>query len=203
MNITSEVQRCIEFLQDIGLVVHLANALPQQGFVDNIALVSGEIYITPACRFSPLLHEAGHLAICPTRYRHLLSGNLYAGMKQISKELTALKLEPDSPLDRAFIQCGDSEATAWAWAAGLAIGLSAQCVIEDADYQGDGASIRDSLRLNSYLGIHGLMHSGMTLNPRRGGFPAMLKWLQDADVQHPPASDAEKKPLIRRFFCGD
>src|SRR5471032_920746 len=39
------------------------------GFLQNIRIVNGTLHVSPACDASDVLHEAGHLAIIPRRYR--------------------------------------------------------------------------------------------------------------------------------------
>ena len=129
---------------------------------------------------SDLLHEAGHLALIPGRFRPGMNGDLSDGFTVMFKALDALDLPPDDPLSRAALQCSDPEATAWAWAAGTALGLPPETIITDDQYDGEGASIRQMLSMRLYLGIHGLIHAGLCLPPRNpGGFPALTRWLQD------------------------
>src|SRR3546814_20507146 len=47
-------------------------------------------------------------------------------------------LSPDAPETRAIMQAGETEATAWAFAAGRAIGLPAHVIIEDKTTTEDG-----------------------------------------------------------------
>src|SRR3546814_296386 len=86
-------------------------------------------------------------------------------------------LSPDAPEMRAIMQAGETEATAWAFAAGRAIGLPDHVIIEDQDYDGEGEGIRFGLALNAYVGINGMVRGGMCESVR--AYPAMIKWLQD------------------------
>src|SRR3546814_2335746 len=70
-------------------------------------------------------------------------------------------LSPDAPEMRAIMQAGETEATAWAFAAGRAIGLPDHVIIEDQDYDGEGEGIRFGLALNAYVGINGMVRGGM------------------------------------------
>lgn len=175
------VPETIAFLRQIGIPVQVVPFVSPAAFLDSVEIVEGALRITPSCRVSNLLHEAGHIACVPPAYRHLMSGNLYMGTKAMLDSLTTLEVEPDSPLMRAVIQCSDPEATAWAWAAGVHLGLPQELIILDEEYDGDGQTIRLWLQASAYLGINGLMHAGMCQNPRRpGGYPALRTWLQDA-----------------------
>lgn len=175
------------FLRGIGIPVWMVAAVSQASFLDDIEVVQGALHVTPVCRVSTLLHEAGHLACVPTAYRHLFSGNLGSGTRKMLRHIDSLDLHPDAPLMRAAIQCSDPEATAWAWAAGLHLGLPHERIIMDREYDGTGADIRCSLRFGAYVGINGLMHAGMCGHPRGpAGYPALRTWLQDATapLQH-------------------
>src|SRR3546814_12327936 len=61
-------------------------------------------------------------------------------------------LSPDAPEMRAIMQAGETEATAWAFAAGRAIGLPDHVIFEDLDSAGEGEGIRFWHALNSTLG---------------------------------------------------
>lgn len=169
------------FLRSIGLSVQVVPGA--KGFVDKIALVDGAIHVDPECRASALLHEAGHLAIVPSQFRHLLSGNMYAGTKQMFQELEQMNLEPDNPLERAMMQIGDTEATSWAWAAGKSLGLPDKMIIQNDEYDGDGSILRMQLNARSYLGINGMAQAGfcnVRPNPYRPRpvYPELAFWLQ-------------------------
>ena len=86
----------------------------------------GTLVIDPATvRISTLLHEAGHLSTVPSCYRDWMDGNLYASLRRIGDDAAAACIEdPDSPFGRAMVQISDPEATAWAWVAGVHIGLA-------------------------------------------------------------------------------
>lgn len=155
-----------------------------QGFIDGVRIENGGLIVAPSCRASGLLHEAGHLACVPGRFRGYMSDNLAHGMRKMMDELQPMALTPDHPLERAAIQCSDPEATAWAWAAGMAIGMAPEQIIQDDEYDGDGTDIRMMLSASQYVGIHGLAHAGMC---KRGAwaapedrYPNMTTWLQTA-----------------------
>jgi hypothetical protein len=171
----------MQFLAGIGLDVQ--GRPGAQGFIDKVLIVDGGLRVDPFATPSNLLHEAGHVAIVPERFRALMSGDLSHGMKLMWDEIDQLNLDPDGPLHRAALQCSESEATAWAWAAGKAIGLPDEVIILDPEYQGDGANMRFSLASNCYLGINGLSHAGfcsVRANPYRNlpVYPSLAFWLQ-------------------------
>ena len=176
------LERVIEHLRRIGLAVHVDSGV--NGFVPGVRIVDGALSVDPTCLSSSLLHEAGHLAIVPGRFRSLMNDNLAVGMRRMFDELESMNLHPDHPLRRAAIQCSDPEATAWAWAAGLACGLAPNEIVMDHEYDGAGAEIRAMLACGQYAGINGLAHAGMC---KRGmsvcaeeRYPVMTTWLQAA-----------------------
>lgn len=169
------------FLHGIGLSVSVRPGA--SGFVEHVHIVEGGLMVDPRARASGLLHEAGHLAIAPTRYRHHLSGDLYKGLQKIMDEVLALKLDPDDPLMRAVLQMSDQEVTAWAWAAGKASGIPDEFIIQDDEYDNDGDSLRIALSLSRYTWINGLSHAGFCVprkNPYRSlpVYPELAFWLQ-------------------------
>ncbi|WP_234427201.1 hypothetical protein [Pseudomonas veronii] len=174
-------EAAMQFLCSIGLSVHVEEGAC--GFIENVAIVDGGLQVDPLAPASGLLHEAGHLAVMPSRFRHFLSGNLAEGMRRAFTALDQMDLVPDDPLMRAMLQTSDPEVTAWAWAAGKAIGLPDQKIIQDDDYQGEGGGIRIALAANSYIGINGLSHAGFCVarrNPYRPlpVYPELAHWLQ-------------------------
>lgn len=176
------LQRVIDFLRSVGLTVVIEPGA--NGFVRLVRIVDGCLHVDPACAPSALLHEAGHLAIVPERFRAYMSDNLQAGIVKMFDHIELLDLHSDHPLQRAALQCSDPEATAWAWAAGLACGLTPEQIILDHEYGGSGAEIRSMLLVMRYAGIHGLAHAGMCrqgfLVPKSEHYPAMRTWLQPA-----------------------
>src|SRR3546814_6026204 len=104
---------------------------------------------------SNMLHESGHISILPFSYRsragECIDDIIFEMCDEMGRALAAdPDLSPDAPEMRAIMQAGETEATAWAFAAGRAIGLPDHVIIEDKDYDGEGASIdRKSTRMNS------------------------------------------------------
>lgn len=106
-------------------------------------------------------------------------------------------LEPDSSLVRQAIQCSDPEATAWAFAAGRALGFSDELIILDSSYDGTGATVRLALAASQYIGINGLTAAAMcargAVAALRGqpAYPHMLVWTQEGP--YPEWSPAVRK----------
>lgn len=175
------VAKTMDFLNGIGLPISVVPGAT--AFLELIRVVEGRLEIDPACSVSNVLHEAGHLAIMPSQFRHLMTGDLDEGTRLMFDEINKMGLEPDHPLSRAAMQASESEATAWAWAVGEHLEIPPEVIILDSDYEKDGAGVRFMLMARQYLGIHGLMHAGFCVaraNSRRNlpVYPKLAYWLQ-------------------------
>jgi hypothetical protein len=183
-NRSSTIDRGIAFLNGIGIPTRYEPGAT--GFSEGVYIEQGELLVDQGCRVSVLLHEGAHLAITPRRYRRLMSGNLYAGRREMFRHVGEMGLPPDTPLYRAVLQSSDPEATAWAYAAGLHLGFSEEDIIQDDQYGGDGETIRLALSIRSYAGINGLAHAGFcALRPDRTlpVWPKLAFWTQEVDAE--------------------
>lgn len=171
----------MDFFNEIGIKTSVKNGV--SAFLEFVKIIDGSIEIDPRCTASNLLHEGGHLAIIPSQFRHLMSGDLDEGLGRMYEEIGRLNLDPDSPLSRAAMQASETEATAWAWAVAEHLGLPPEMAIEDSDYDGEGHNMRCMLKARAYLGINGLMHAGFCVNrvnPYRDlpVYPTLAFWMQ-------------------------
>ncbi|WP_198361647.1 hypothetical protein [Burkholderia ubonensis] len=181
-----QLRQVIQALNGIGIEAHIVEGAT--GFLSGVRIVAGALHIAPDCRVSDALHEAGHLACVPKRYRHLANDDLDEMAREMLADVDRLDLHPDSPLYRAVIQCSDPEATAWAWAFGQYLGLAPEDIIEDHQYPdevtglGTGAEVRMALSMRMYIGIHGLAHAGFCSTNRFGRlpqYPQLAYWTQE------------------------
>lgn len=173
-------ERVVCFLSKIGLNVEVVHGA--EGFLNGVKIVKGGLHIDPGASVSSLLHEAGHLAIVPQQYRCYLDGNIMEGLSRALTEMEENGQVGDDPLVCKMLQTGDTEATAWAWAAGIALNLPGELVIQDQDYGNEGAGVRLGLSMSSYVGINGMAHAGFCC-PRvslKGlpVYPKLAFWLQ-------------------------
>lgn len=166
-------RRVIDFLTAIGL--DLRPVPGAEGFLKGITFEQGVLLYDPAlATSSDLLHEAGHLAVIPARFRHLAGRDLDETFAVMGEALDDLQI--DSPEMRAILQSGEAEATAWSYAAGKAIGLKDQSIIDDGDFSGEGEMVRGMLSYGAHFGVHGLVHGGMCASKR--DYPRLTRWLQ-------------------------
>lgn len=180
---STRMDRLVGFLREIGLPCTVVSGAT--GFLRGVRIVDGGLHIDPAAHLSNVIHEAGHLAVLPARFRPQANDDIDAAIKAMFLELKEEDADPCSAEVRAALQTGDSEATAWAWAVGEHLGLLPEEVIRDVDYNGEGESIRVALAARAYLGINGLAcagfcvtHPRLEIACRRPAYPRLAMWLQ-------------------------
>lgn len=178
------------FLSSIGISLTYNPEQPG-GFFDDVALEKGSLIINTITNITigRALHDAGHIAIVPIQFRHLLTGS--AHNKKIRKEQTEyIKTHPiqitymeEDPICRAIIQNDDTTATAWSYAAAIAAHIPTEIVFADPEaYDGEGEGIHRMLKETAYFGINSLASMGMTCLPmlakhrKMQPFPHMLRW---------------------------
>lgn len=163
---TSNYERIAAFLASIGLAP-TEGEIPPTALLPGAAIVSGRLVVDRDRLTWPgdLLHEAGHIAVMPESLRATLGGTL-----------------ADDP---AVPHAGEPEATAWAWAALIAIGLKSEVLFHEGGYQGRSPGLAFTFSIGGYPGAAGLIASGMALsmeNARSTGqepYPHMVRWLRD------------------------
>jgi hypothetical protein len=182
------LENAMQFLNKIGIETRME--VGSHGFLPGVRIVNGTLAVDPRCKASDLLHEAGHVAIMPRRYRHMLNGDILPALIAAWEDAVKIDAHPESPLMRALLQCSDPEATAWAWAAGRHLGLEPEEIIPDSSdphiYGGEAAGVRLAHELNHSLGAHGLAAAGFCQvgmfnrhNPLPP-YPRLAFWTQQA-----------------------
>ena len=170
----------LAFLDEIG-VPCAPGAVSEASFLPGVAIVEGALVYDAGQISAPgdLLHEAGHLAAVPERWRPAMTDNVDASLAAL------IKAEPDAA---AFTHT-DLFPIAWSWAAALHIGVDPACIFEAGGYgaQGGGetAALDRQLRNGLFLGIPMLADAGLCAAPPPFGdgtdpapFPAMKRWLR-------------------------
>lgn len=173
----------VAFLRQVGLTLRRVETLNGAGFLEDVRVVSGELHFLPNAKACNLLHEAGHVAICPGRYRHLMSDDVEEGARAMYEQMERDGIPPGAREWEVALQVSEAEATAWSWAAGKAAGLPDAEIIEDWCFNGEGALTRTMLASRSHYGINGLAHAGFcrtSNSDRRVGvvYPGLNFWLQ-------------------------
>ena len=154
------------FLRTVGLSVTIGE-VNDGTFLPGIEVANGGLIVNPSKLKYPgdLLHEAGHLAVTPARYRGGLSGEVQT---------------PESVAELIEL-----EAILWSYAACLHIGIDPRVVFHENGYHGQSEALLLSFSVGVYPGVQGLERAGMAMSRSdaalQGGepFPVMLKWLKD------------------------
>jgi hypothetical protein len=160
-------KRITDFLTEIGLEITYA-PLDDKTFLPGILVEKGRIVVDETKLKYPgdLLHEAGHLAVAPSRLRSGLSGEVFL---------------PEVNMDAV-----EAQAIAWSYAAIIYLGLDPEIVFHKGGYKGNSEGLLLSFRLGAYIGVNGLQEAGMTATANMAHelgvlpYPHMLKWLRDA-----------------------
>lgn len=185
----------IQFLRGIGIGVEVSAEGAAGGFLPGVNIHAGVIHLDPETLVGSgdLLHEAGHIAILPRRFRAKLNRDLNADMKAA---IEAEQGGPGIPADPVLAQpytTDEMMAQAWSYAAALHIGVPPDSIFfpgayKHHDYQGVHP-MQAWIESGTHLGLDALAQAGMTgfagifslLYPSNGldPFPQMAKWVQE------------------------
>lgn len=189
--IREDVDAILTFLDRIG-IEYKVEAKVKGAFAPHIEIRNGVVHFDYDQVFiTNLLHESGHLALVLKEHRHLLSGNLYGGLRKYTSMINML--DYNDPRLQILMSCDDPQVTAWSWAVGQKLGLDPKDVINDESYGGEGEGFRLTLSLSDrspmpYIGVSMLHHAGFTkkfnrfskqLDPDALFYPHMNYWTID------------------------
>lgn len=157
--------RIVAFLRDVGITVS-EGAVAGDAFLPGVRIQSGALVFDRRTLTWPgdLLHEAGHIAVTPAALRDTLSDDLDG--------------------HAADAHGGEAEATAWAYAANVALGLEPDVLFHAGGYHGNATALILTYTAGVYPGCAGLAAAGMTLPGSAAGacnaapYPNMLRWLR-------------------------
>jgi hypothetical protein len=180
-------ERVVTWLALKGIEVEFTDQEHPDSFVPGVWLDRGKLIVNhERAHVGDVLHEAGHLACIPSKFRELtepgslMTPKLEAAVKEYCDTHPFMDAEmQEDPVWRAIMQMGDCEATAWAYAASKYLELSPEILFSEREYgempyDGEGPDIWKSLDMNSYFGINGLQAGGFC-SVRT--FPQMTRWL--------------------------
>lgn len=122
-----------------------------------------------------LLHEAGHLALTPSRFRFLWTRTEFDGDAVQSIPLL-LRCGQENPLFRHLIDGDEQAAIAWSYAAAISIGLEPTTLHLHQHFDGQWKEIVNALKVKRHAGVNNLQHVKLT---SRANFPQMVRWLQE------------------------
>jgi hypothetical protein len=177
--------RTSAFLETIGIQVRVVPGAT--GFLPGLLIQGATISVDAATdsRVGDLLHEAGHIAVTPGRFREHICNDVSSLAELMSAYLDEHPNAfgyPEDPIARAIMQSSEAEAIAWSYAAALESGVD-PCLPFKVGFDGNGMEVFERLSLGMHFGVNGLAAAGMTDTPTRKGskhpYPAMKKWMQD------------------------
>ena len=156
MTTTDTTQTLLDFLTGIGIAVR-EGPVPAGSFLPGIRLDAGTLVVDRAALRWPgdLLHEAGHIATTPAALRAALDD----------------RIEDDPGVPHR----GEAEATAWAWAALVHLGLPADLLFHGGGYQGHSAGLALTYSVGVYPGAAGLTQAGLAAP---GEYPRLRRWAE-------------------------
>lgn len=180
-------------LRDLGVDIELHDAPISGAFIPGVWLDGGKVNVCLwAAHPGDVLHESGHWAIVPSRFRSaIVPGDIdgpefRAAIKAYTQSSEAFEQGPDHWVMKALLQMGDCEAQAWSYAAACRIGFDPKLAFcfrynkggvpkDRQPYGGEGEDIWFALSLGEHFGVNGLQASGMCIKRK---WPNMLRWVQ-------------------------
>jgi hypothetical protein len=158
--------RIAEFLASVGIEVAPARLEEGECFLPGIRVEGGGLLVDESKLTYPgdLLHEAGHLAVAVGEVRPGLSGEV---------------IIPGADMDDV-----EAQATAWAYAAIVHLGIDPKVLFHEGGYQGKSEGLLFTFGAGVYPGAYGLQQAGMTATgaaAREMGvapYPNMLRWVR-------------------------
>ncbi|SMF33675.1 hypothetical protein SAMN06265365_111143 [Tistlia consotensis] len=176
------------FLEDLGLDCG-PGAVPPDSFLPGVAIAEGRLLYDSERLGSPgdLLHEAGHIALVPARFRGQLDDDVDA---VIAGLLAGEGEAPPDAAEREALAHTEVMAIAWSYAAARRIGVPATCLFWPGTYRMPPGQTPDQLagqlEQGLFIGIQWLARFGFCAAPPPFGdpaapdpFPAMRRWLAD------------------------
>lgn len=183
----------LAFLNGIGIPADTGRT-PDDAFLPGLYVDRGRIVIDPARAGSPgdALHEAGHIACCPSRFRTRLTGDFGPWLQRMIEEPEAEDLDgaaPPSEPERAALFHNEQLAIAWSYAALQRLGLDWSVVFYPGTYRHPPGQVAigivQMLEMRLFAGIDMLANQGLTTRPARfagdpvlpDAYPAMKSWM--------------------------
>lgn len=153
------------FLARLG-IPFAETPLPGPTFLPGVEIRGGVVHFDRTRLVHPgdLLHEAGHVALCPPDRRAQIHGNVAASVPELAGTELGVIL--------------------WSYAACLAADVPLDVVLHAGGYAGDAAWLRESFERGTYIGLPLLVWMGLCEDPAkaraegREGFPHMMRWLR-------------------------
>lgn len=179
----NDVVEAAHAVRTLGIPIELTYERPMGSFLAGAWIHLGTVYINPdIALLGDVFHEAGHLAVTPSRFRHwwrkwgMNLDDPDSPLSHAIEERFQQDFDPDDLEIRALMQMGECEAIAWEYAAIVELGFCAEHAFSHPSrFQGQGRDVLDQLRGNGHFGINGLQAAKMTTVRT---YPRMIRWLQ-------------------------
>lgn len=164
--------------------------VPDNSFLPGVAIAAGGLAYDAGRLGSPgdLLHEAGHIALVPSRFRPLLDDDVDAAIAHLAAGHAPDGTAPASDAEREMLAKTEIMAIAWSYAAARALGMPLACVFWPGTYRmptgQSPEALVQQLDLGFFPGIQWLARFGFCAAPPPLGdpaepapFPQMRRWL--------------------------
>jgi hypothetical protein len=180
-----------DFVAGLGIGCR-PGTVPDDSFLPGVALAEGALLYDERRLGSPgdLLHEAGHVALVPARFRPLLDDDVDAAIARIAEGAAPPGAAPAEEPERELLGKTEIMAIAWSFAAARASGATLDCLFWPGTYRMPAGQRPDALvqqiEMGLFPGLHWLARFGFCALPPPFGdpaeprpFPAMKRWLAD------------------------
>jgi hypothetical protein len=144
------------------------------GFIEEVDLGADGVYYSSGCSTADFIHECGHWAVLPSKYRPLIQRT-----KSIEKIFGSIPWE-DSDTYFQLLNSGDQAVMAWSYALSSKLGIESEGMdLELADLdstiKANSEDYLNSLKHRNHAGIHELQAAGMC---KKADFPQLIRWVQ-------------------------
>jgi hypothetical protein len=161
INATEYIPLMLAFIEKIGIPVRFEK-ISSITFVPGLKIENGVLVIDNEKLLYPgdLLHEAGHIAVCPENLRATFGSEITDAGQEI---VTVL----------------------WSYAALIEIGIPSEIVFHSNGYKGDSEWLIDNFSKGTYIGLPLLEWMGLTAGEKKAHdlnvppFPNMIRWMRE------------------------